>query len=67
MRIFNGWMTVLWVVMVPVSIFTGWINSVPFISAISLWALVASHLAAWQASRVEEKQDEVGDNNANDS
>lgn len=57
MRKINGWFTVFWIIMIPVAIFTGWISSVPFISALSLWALVSGHWAAWQAARVEVKQD----------
>jgi hypothetical protein len=44
--------------MIPVSFFTGWINSVTYVSVLSLWALVSGHWAAWQASRVEVKQEE---------
>lgn len=58
MRRVNGWLTVLWVIMIPVSFFTGWINSVTYVSVLSLWALVSGHWAAWQASRVEVKQEE---------
>jgi hypothetical protein len=39
--------------MIPVSIVTGWIHSVAYISALSLWALVSGHWSAWQAARVE--------------
>jgi hypothetical protein len=53
MRRLNGWLTVLWVVMIPVSIAFGWIRSIVYISALSLWALVSGHWAAWQAARVE--------------
>jgi hypothetical protein len=58
MRKMNGWFTLLFIVMIPVSLLTGWINSVTFVAVLSLWALVSGHLAAWQAARVEEKQDE---------
>lgn len=58
MRRVNGWFTLFWIVMIPVSIATNLIDSVPFISALSLWALVSGHWAAWQAARVEVKQDE---------
>jgi len=44
--------------MIPISFFTGWINSVTYVSVLSLWALVSGHWAAWQASRVEVKQEE---------
>jgi hypothetical protein len=38
---------------------TGWISSVTYVAALSLWALVSGHWSAWQAARVEVKQDEV--------
>jgi len=58
MRRVNGWLTVFWLVMIPVSIATGWISSVTYVAALSLWALVSGHWAAWQAARVEVRQDE---------
>lgn len=58
MRSVNGWLTILWIVMIPISIVTGWITSVTYVAALSLWALVTGHLSAWQASRVEVVQDE---------
>jgi hypothetical protein len=54
----NGWLTVFWVVMIPVSLVTGWISSVTYVAALSLWALVSGHWSAWQAARVEVRQDE---------
>jgi hypothetical protein len=56
----NGWMTVFWVIMVPVSIFTGWVNSVEYVAALSIYALITGHLSTWQSARVEVKQDEQG-------
>lgn len=53
----NGWFTVFWLLMIPVSIATGWINSVSYVAALSLWALVSGHWSAWQAARVEVTQD----------
>jgi len=58
MRKINGWMTVFWIFMIPVSVATGWISSVVFVSGLSLWALVSGHLSAWQAARVEVRQEE---------
>lgn len=58
MRRINGWLTLIWILMIPVSVLTGWINSVTYVAALSLWALVSGHWAAWQAARVEVKQDE---------
>ncbi|GAA4344966.1 hypothetical protein GCM10023087_06580 [Microbacterium rhizosphaerae] len=58
MRRVNGWLAIFWVVMIPVSIATHWVNSVVYVSALSLWALVSGHWSAWQAARVEVKQQE---------
>jgi hypothetical protein len=57
MRRVNGWLTLFWVAMIPVSLATGWVHSVTFISALSLWALVSGHWSAWQAARVEVVQE----------
>jgi hypothetical protein len=57
MRKVNGWFTIFWIGMIPVSIVTGWLSSVQYVSALSLWALVSGHWSAWQAARVEVKQD----------
>ena len=56
MRSLNGWLTIFWIVMIPVSITTGWISSVTYVAALSLWALVSGHWSAWQAARVEVEQ-----------
>jgi predicted membrane chloride channel (bestrophin family) len=48
-RRLNAIMTVVWCVMVPVALVTGWIYSVAFISVVSIYANIASHLAAWRA------------------
>jgi hypothetical protein len=63
MRRLNGWLTIFWVGMIPVSLATGWVKSVTYVSALSLWALVSGHWSAWQAARVEvnqEKEDIAG-------
>jgi len=54
----NGWLTIFWIVMIPISLVTGWIASVTYVAVLSLWALVSGHWAAWQAARVEVHQDE---------
>lgn len=59
MRRVNGWLTIFWIVMIPVSLVTHWVNSVVYVSALSLWALVSGHWSAWQAARVEVKQDKA--------
>jgi len=56
MRRVNGWLTIFWVAMIPISLALGWLNSVAYVSALSLWALVSGHWAGWQAARVEVEQ-----------
>lgn len=57
MRRVNGWLTVFWLGMIPVSFAMHWLSSVVYVSALSLWALVAGHWSSWQAARVEVTQD----------
>jgi len=59
MRRLNGWLTIFWIVMIPVSLVMHWVNSVVYVSALSLWALVSGHWSAWQAARVEVEQQAV--------
>jgi hypothetical protein len=56
MRRVNGWLTIFWIVMIPVSYELGWLKSVVYVSSLSLWALVAGHWSSWQAARVEVAQ-----------
>ena len=56
MRRVNGWLTIFWIIMIPISFTLGWLESVTFVSALSLWALVSGHWSAWQAARVEVEQ-----------
>ena len=58
MRRVNGWLTILWIGMIPISYFMGWLSSVVYVSALSLWALVSGHWAAWEAARVEVVQEQ---------
>jgi hypothetical protein len=57
MRRVNGWLALFWIAMIPISLETGWVKSVVYVSALSLWALVSGHWSAWQAARVEVNQD----------
>lgn len=56
MRRVNGWFTIFWIVMIPISFGMHWLSSVTYVSALSLWALVSGHWSAWQAARVEVEQ-----------
>lgn len=57
MRRVNGWLTIFWLVMIPVSIWTHWISSVTYVAALALWSLVSGHWSGWQAARVEVKRE----------
>lgn len=59
MRRVNGWLAVFWLLMIPFSLWMGWLSSVIYVSALSLWALVSGHWSAWQAARVEVEQNKV--------
>lgn len=61
MRRLNGWLTLLWIAMIPVSYAMGWLKSVTYVSALSLWALVSGHWSTWQAARVEVTQKREAD------
>jgi hypothetical protein len=55
---FNGWATVVWfAAAIPICLWLS--NSVPFLVFISVYAVVTGHLSAWQAARVEVKQDDA--------
>lgn len=57
MRKVHGWLTLVWAVMIPVALLTGWMESVIFVSAVSIYANLVGHWSSWQASRTEQKQD----------
>lgn len=48
-RRMNMVLALSWAAMVPVSIVTGWIYSVAFVAAVSIYANFVSHVAAWRA------------------
>jgi hypothetical protein len=64
MRRLNGWLTLFWIAMIPVSIATGWVRSITYVSALSIWALVSGHWSTWQAARVEVTQQAEADERA---
>lgn len=60
MRKFNFWAMVFFFAAIPPSV-TVLKDSVPYLVAISVWANLAGHLSSWQASRVEERQEDGND------
>lgn len=49
---FNAGCLALWVAMLPVTLLTGLKSSVPYVAAISVWALIAAHLVGTIAAKV---------------
>jgi hypothetical protein len=58
MRRLNGWFAVFFAVLIVPAWLFRWVESTTFVSILSIWALVSGHWAAWQAARVEQKQDQ---------
>lgn len=54
---FHKYATIIWILLIiPGLLF--WKESIMFVVLMSLWANIAAHWAAYQASRSEEKMDE---------
>lgn len=58
LRAFHGWCTVAWLPVTAVAWHFGWLRSVTFVSVMSMVALFLGSFSAWQAARVEVRQDE---------
>ncbi len=57
LRGFHGWATLAWLLAsFPLAVAYG--SSVVFVTFLSLYAVVTGHWSAWQAARVEVRQDE---------
>lgn len=53
LRAFHGWCTALWLPVTVLAYYAGWLESVTFVSVISMVALFLGSFSSWQASRVE--------------
>lgn len=61
MRSLNGWLTFIWLAASPfIVLFLS--ESIAFLVFVSVYAVVTGHWSAWQAARVEVKQDEETEN-----
>jgi hypothetical protein len=54
---FHAVATIAWGLMLPVSLVTGWVHVVVFVSVISIYANFVGHFSSWQASRAEQVAD----------
>ena len=61
LRAVHGGLVVFWCIIWALAWMFGWLDSVRFVSHLSIIALVLSSGAAWQASRTEVKEDEKND------
>lgn len=59
LRSFHGWSTAFWLPFTAFAYATGWLKSIVFVSLMSMIALFLGSFSAWQAARVEVKQEEV--------
>lgn len=57
--VLNAVLTVFWIIMVPVSVLTGWVSTVEYVAALSIYALVAAHLSTYAAARTEVLQSDA--------
>lgn len=55
MRRLHLTLTIAWFVMMPVAFYTGWIYSVAFVSACSIYANAAGHWGAFQGKQAQEE------------
>jgi hypothetical protein len=58
---FNGWSTIFFIVLFITAGPLGWLNSVVFVSYLSVYALITGSLSSWISSMVARKQDESVD------
>jgi hypothetical protein len=67
-QIFDLARVILWAVLTPTAYMLGWLNSVAFVSLLSIWALVETAWAAYRATeekrlaRIESKLDRLLEN-----
>lgn len=59
LRRFHAWMTLTWGLLIPISLVTSLKTSLIWVVLMSAWANFASHFSAWQAARVEVRQEEI--------
>ena len=66
LRAFHGWFTVFWLPFTGLAYLTGWLESIVFVSVMSMIALFLGSFSAWQAARTEQLQEKTIDRMANE-
>jgi hypothetical protein len=59
LRAFHGYSTAFWLPFTALAYALGWLQSVTFVSLVSMIALFLGSFSAWQAARVEVQQDAI--------
>lgn len=59
LKAFHGWCTTFWLPFTVAAYFMGWLESVIFVSIVSMIALFLGSFSSWQASRTEVVQLEM--------
>ena len=54
----NGLLAAFFALLIVPALMFKWVESTTFVSVLSIWALTASHWAAWQGGHAEKKEDE---------
>lgn len=67
LRHFHAAAAIVFAAQIPLALFTGLKDSVPYLVFLSLWALVASHWAAWQSTRAEQEAEKPSDPTGDES
>jgi hypothetical protein len=47
MRRVNGWLTLFWIVLIPVVALFGWLHNIAFVAALTVGAVFFGHRSAW--------------------
>lgn len=58
LKAFHGWSTAFWLPFTALAYALGWLESVTFVSLVSMIALFLGSFSSWQATRVEVQLDE---------
>lgn len=66
LRAFHGWCTLFWIPFTILAYTLGWLDSVTFVSLVSMLALFLGSFSSWQASRTEVLQVQQMDADDND-
>lgn len=61
LRAFHGYSTLFWIPFTLLAFLLGWLESVVFVSFVSMIALFLGSFSSWQASRTEVAQEEFNE------